>query len=88
MLGATFYYKCWHFKVIQLLEKPTFRVAIVLNAFYMDFKYCSINNILPQIPQDQMTVSIPADLNFYLLKWYNFWKWLIQMIILAPLDEL
>lgn len=39
MLGATFYYKCWHFKVTQLLEKPTFRVAIV-HAFNMDFKYC------------------------------------------------
>ena len=59
MLGATFYYKCWHFKVIQLLEKPTFRVAIILNAFNMDIKYFSINDILhqrPIPPQSQVTV--------------------------------
>ena len=62
MLGATFYYKCWHFKVIQLLEKPTFRLAIVPNAFNMDIKYCSINDMLhqrpipPIPPQSQVTV--------------------------------
>lgn len=56
MLGATFSYKCRYLEVIQLLEKPTFKVATVTNAFYIDFKYCSINDTLHQMPQAPMAV--------------------------------